>query len=151
MLGPATSETIDSGSVRYPIWRYSLLSYRIDGPILEITTEGATSADEYRTLLETALEDPNLPHKPFLLSDSALASGEASAKDVAEMALVTLRLRDRFAPFKAVVATRSLIYGLARLYERRLDIDGAGVECRVFSTTSDAKAWLLSKVPAAPV
>lgn len=124
------------------------LTYRIDGPILEITTDGSTSVDEYRQVLTTALEDPRVPPRPLLLSDSALATGDVSADEVAAMARITLSVRNRIAPFKAVVATRSLIHGLARMYGRRVDMDGDGIECQVFTTAGDAREWLLSKLPA---
>jgi hypothetical protein len=121
------------------------LAYRIDGQILEISAEGAVSANDFANLLRVAAEDVRLPTRPALLSD-ARPVRPVDAEQLELMALLTAAVAGRFAPIHAIVATKPVIHDLARTYAELLA--PFDVDCCVFATIPEARSWVLARLQA---
>jgi hypothetical protein len=116
-----------------------MLTYRIDGPIVEVTGDGAYGTPEVEAVFGAAATDPRCPQPPLLLIDIRNSEMAHSIADVGDR-LVLMRERMR-APLIAFVVEGAARERLAQIYRARGETMGIQVE--VFPDVQTARAWLV--------
>ena len=116
-----------------------MLTYRIDGPIVEVTGNGAYGTHDVQAVLAAAAADPGCPQSPLLLIDIRASEMAHTIADVGDR----LKLMQRYlkAPFVAFVAEGAARGRLAQIYSARGETMGIHIE--VFSGLQSARAWLV--------
>jgi hypothetical protein len=114
-----------------------LVTYTINGPILEITLEGSYTTQEIADVVIAAKADPALPLPLFLLSDFRESLLTPSFTDMG----ARFRLIQDLAPTRvAMVVSGVARERLARIYQTRATDSGLQIE--VFSDLQAARDWL---------
>ena len=120
-----------------------MVSYVINGPILELTGEGEYGTGEITGVLIAARNDPRRVSPTFLLIDIRESESSPSIADVqARLAVVRQQLGETMAPALAFVVRGVGRERLANIYQARAADVGAGVRIEVFTDPDAARAWL---------
>jgi hypothetical protein len=120
-----------------------MVSYVINGAILEITGEGEYGTGEITAVLIAAKNDPRRPSPTFLLVDIRESQSNPSIGDVqARLAVVQQQLGATLAPTVAFVVRGVGRDRLAQIYQARSEDVGAGFRIEVFTDPEAARVWL---------
>jgi hypothetical protein len=121
------------------------VSYRVEGDVLRLVGEGQYELDELFHAVDAGLADPELPERPFMLSDlsASRAGPERSPADVRRAAHFFASRGGRYGGRIAVLAPQDLIYGLIRMTAAMSEVDGLTMEA--FRTEAEAMDWLRSE------
>ena len=116
-----------------------MLTYRIDGPIVEVTGDGKYVTPEVETVIDAAATDPDCPQSPLLLIDIRNSQMAHSMADMSEgFVLMPQRLKAQLVAFVAEGPARDR---LAQVYRARGETMGIHIE--VFPDVQSARAWLV--------
>jgi hypothetical protein len=120
-----------------------MVSYVINGSILEIRGEGEYGTGEITAVLITARNDPRRPTPTYLLvdireSDSSPSIGDAQAR----LAVLQLQLGATMAPAIAFVVRGLARDRLAHIYKARAAETDNGLRIEVFTDPEAARVWL---------
>jgi hypothetical protein len=116
-----------------------MLTYAIDGPILEVKGDIIDGTRDVEAVLVNASCDPRLPHPTLVLIDMRTSLVTHSFVEVTER-LSLIRQHTR-APFVALVVDGRGRHRLAHMYRTRGAALGSRIE--VFSDIKSAQAWLV--------
>ena len=120
-----------------------MVSYVINGPILEIRGEGEYGTGEITAVLIAARNDPRRSTPTFLLIDLRESESSPSIGDVqARLAVVQQQLGATMAPAIAFVVQGVARDRLAQIYQARAEDTGSGFRIEVFTEPQAARAWL---------
>ena len=120
-----------------------MVSYVINGPILEIRGEGEYGTGEITAVLIAARNDPRRSTPTFLLIDIRESESSPSIGDVqARLAVVQQQLGATMAPAIAFVVQGVARDRLAQIYQARAEDAGSGFRIEVFTEPQAARAWL---------
>jgi hypothetical protein len=120
-----------------------MVSYVINGAILEITGEGEYGTGEITAVLIAAKNDPRRPSPTFLLVDIRESESNPSIGDVqARLAVVQQQLGASMAPTVAFVVRGVARDRLAQIYQARAQESGNLFRIEVFTDPETARAWL---------
>jgi hypothetical protein len=120
-----------------------MVSYVINGAILEITGEGEYGTGEITAVLIAAKNDPRRPSPTFLLVDIRESESSPSIGDVqARLAVVQQQLGASMAPTVAFVVRGVARDRLAQIYQARAQESGNMFRIEVFTDPETARAWL---------
>ena len=120
-----------------------MVSYLINGPILEIRGEGEYGTGEITAVLIAAKNDPRRMSPTFLLIDIRESESSPSIGDVqARLAVVQQQLGASMAPAIAFVVRGVARERLANIYQARAREGDGGFQIEVFSDPEAARAWL---------
>ena len=120
-----------------------MVSYVINGAILEITGEGEYGTGEITAVLIAAKNDPRRPSPTFLLVDIRESESNPSIGDVqARLAVVQQQLGATLAPTVAFVVRGVARDRLAQIYQARAQESGNMFRIEVFTDPETARAWL---------
>ena len=120
-----------------------MVSYVINGAILEITGEGEYGTGEITAVLIAAKNDPRRPSPTFLLVDIRESQSNPSIGDVqARLAVVQQQLGATMAPTVAFVVRGVARDRLAQIYQARAQEAGNLFNIEVFTDPETARAWL---------
>jgi hypothetical protein len=120
-----------------------MVSYVINGAILEITGEGEYGTGEITAVLIAAKNDPRRPSPTFLLVDIRESESNPSIGDVqARLAVVQQQLGASMAPTVAFVVRGVARDRLAQIYQARAQESGNMFRIEVFTDPETARAWL---------
>ncbi len=120
-----------------------MVSYVINGSILEIRGEGEYGTGEITRVLIAAKGDPRRTTPTYLLVDIRESESSPSIGDVqARLAVVQQQLGETMAPAVAFVARGVARERLANIYQARAREGGAGFLIEVFPDPETARAWL---------
>jgi hypothetical protein len=120
-----------------------MVSYVINGAILEITGEGEYGTGEITAVLIAAKNDPRRPSPTFLLVDIRESESNPSIGDVqARLAVVQQQLGASMAPAVAFVVRGVARDRLAQIYQARAQESGNMFRIEVFTDPETARAWL---------
>ena len=120
------------------------ITTRIDAAagLRSLVISGAVTFDELTAALRTIYQDPAFQPEHNSLWD--LRRADVTAIDAAQVRGLTDLVRKRWGssgrPRAAIVVVREFDFGLARMYELRLDSLGSG-EVQVFRCIDDAHEW----------
>lgn len=120
-----------------------MVSYVINGPIVEIRGEGEYGTGEITAVLIAAKNDRRRITPTFLLVDIRESETSPSAADV-EMRIAVLRqqLGDSMAPALAFVVRGVAKDRIAPLYRSRAEDAGSAIRIEVFTEPEAARVWL---------
>jgi len=120
-----------------------MVSYVINGSILEITGEGEYGTGEITAVLIAAKNDPRRPSPTFLLVDIRESESNPSIGDVqTRLAVVQQQLGATMAPTVAFVVRGVARDRLAQIYQARAHETGNMFRIEVFTDPETARAWL---------
>ena len=120
-----------------------MVSYVINGAILEITGEGEYGTGEITAVLIAAKNDPRRPSPTFLLVDIRESESNPSIGDVqTRLAVVQQQLGGTMAPTVAFVVRGLARDRLAQIYQARAQEGGNVFRIEVFTDPATARAWL---------
>lgn len=120
-----------------------MVSYVINGSILEITGEGEYGTGEITAVLIAAKNDPRRPSPTFLLVDIRESESNPSIGDVqTRLAVVQQQLGATMAPTVAFVVRGVARDRLAQIYQARAQETGNMFRIEVFTDPETARAWL---------
>jgi hypothetical protein len=120
-----------------------MVSYEINGSILEIRGEGEYGTGEITRVLIAARNDPRRIKPTYLLVDIRESESSPSPADVqARLAVVQQQLRDTMAPALAFVVRGLAHDRIAQIYQTRAQDAGTGFRVEVFTDPDAARAWL---------
>ena len=120
-----------------------MVSYLINGSILEVRGEGEYGTGEITAVLIAAKNDPRRASPTFLLIDIRESETSPSTGDVrARLAVVQQQLGATMAPAVAFVARGAARDRLAHLYQARAEDEGSSFRIEVFTDPEAARAWL---------
>jgi|KBSMisStaDraftv2_1062788.scaffolds.fasta_scaffold06463_2 hypothetical protein len=120
-----------------------MVSYVINGSILEITGEGEYGTGEITAVLIAAKNDPRRPSPTFLLVDIRESESNPSIGDVqTRLAVVQQQLGGTMAPTVAFVVRGLARDRLAQIYQARAQETGNIFRIEVFTDPETARAWL---------
>ena len=120
-----------------------MVSYVINGPILEIRGEGEYGTGEITAVLIAARNDPRRTTPTHLLIDIRESESNPSIGDVqARLAVVQQQLGASMAPAVAFVVTGVARDRLAQIYQRRAQDAGNTFRIEVFTDPEAARTWL---------
>jgi hypothetical protein len=120
-----------------------MVSYVINGAILEITGEGEYGTGEITAVLIAAKNDPRRPSPTFLLVDIRESESNPSIGDVqARLAVVQQQLGASMAPTVAFVVRGVARDRRAQIYQARAQEAGNVFRIEVFTDPETARAWL---------
>lgn len=120
-----------------------MVSYVINGAILEITGEGEYGTGEITAVLIAAKNDRRRPSPTFLLVDIRESESNPSIGDVqARLAVVQQQLGASMAPTVAFVVRGVARDRLAQIYQARAQESGNMFRIEVFTDPETARAWL---------
>ena len=120
-----------------------MVSYVINGAILEITGEGEYGTGEITAVLIAAKNDPRRPSPTFLLVDIRESESNPSIGDVqTRLAVVQQQLGGTMAPTVAFVVRGLARDRLAQIYQARAQETGNIFRIEVFTDPETARAWL---------
>jgi hypothetical protein len=120
-----------------------MVSYVINGSILEVTGEGEYGTGEITAVLIAAKNDPRRPSPTFLLVDIRESESNPSIGDVqARLAVVQQQLGATMAQTMAFVVRGVARDRLAQIYQARAQEAGNAFRIEVFTDPEEARAWL---------
>ena len=120
-----------------------MVSYVINGSILEIRGEGEYGTGEITAVLIAARNDPRRTTPTYLLIDIRESGSSPSIGDVqARLAVVQQQLGETMAPALAFVVRGVARERLANIYQARAREGDAGFQIEVFPDPETARAWL---------
>ena len=120
-----------------------MVSYVINGPILEVRGEGEYGTGEITAVLIAARNDPRRTTPTHLLIDIRESESNPSIGDVqARLAVVQQQLGASMAPAVAFVVTGVARDRLAQIYQRRAQDAGNTFRIEVFTDPEAARTWL---------
>lgn len=120
-----------------------MVSYVINGSILEVRGEGEYGTGEITRVLIAARNDPRRPTPTYLLVDIRESESSPSIGDVqARLAVVQQQLGETMAPVVAFVARGVARERLADIYQARAREGESGFRIEVFPDPEAARAWL---------
>jgi hypothetical protein len=120
-----------------------MVSYVINGPILEIRGEGEYGTGEITAVLIAAKNDPRRLSPTFLLVDIRESESSPTVGDVqARLAVVQQQLGETMAPAVAFVVRGTARARLANIYQARAREGDSGFQIEVFPDPEAARAWL---------
>jgi hypothetical protein len=120
-----------------------MVSYVINGPILELRGEGEYGTGEITAVLIAARNDPRRSTPTFLLVDIRESESSPSIGDVQmRLAVVQQQLGATMAPAVAFVVRGVARDRLAQLYRARAEDAGNPFRIEVFTDPEEARAWL---------
>jgi len=107
------------------------------------TATGELTAADFRAALEAVYESPDFEPGKHGLWDLRAAKGAISSEEIDQLAsFVGSRWGHLGARKIALVVSRDLDFGLARMYEQLLEIQSS-IAVMVFRDIEEAKGWLL--------
>ena len=119
-----------------------MVSYVINGPILEVRGEGEYGTGEITAVLIAAKHDPRRTSPTLLLIDIRESGSSPTVADVqARLAVVQQQLGASLAPVVAFVVRGVARERLANLYQSRAE-DAGSFRIEVFTDPEAARAWL---------
>ncbi len=119
-----------------------MVSYVINGKILEIRGEGEYGTGEITAVLIAAKHDPRRTSPTFLLIDIRESESSPTVADVQErLAVVQQQLAASLAPVVAFVVRGVARERLANIYQSRAEDVGI-FHIEVFTDPEAARAWL---------
>jgi hypothetical protein len=120
-----------------------MVSYAINGSILEVRGEGEYGTGEITAVLIKARNDPRRTTPTYLLVDIRESESSPTVGDVqARLAVVQQQLGASMAPAVAFVARGVARERLAHTYQARAEDAGNGFRIEVFTEPASARAWL---------
>ena len=120
-----------------------MVSYVINGSILEIRGEGEYGTGEITAVLIAARNDPRRTTPTYLLIDIRESESSPSIGDVqARLAVVQQQLGETMAPALAFVVRGVARERLANIYQARAREGDVGFQIEVFPDPEAARAWL---------
>jgi len=120
-----------------------MVSYVINGSILEVRGEGEYGTGEITRVLIAAKNDPRRLTPAFPLVDIRESETSPSVADVqARVAVVKQQLGETMAPAIAFVVRGLARDRIAQIYQARADDAGTGFRIEVFTDPDAARAWL---------
>jgi hypothetical protein len=120
-----------------------MVSYVINGSILEIRGEGEYGTGEITRVLIAARNDPRRSTPTYLLVDIRESESSPSIADMqARVAVVQQQLGESMAPAIAFVARGTARQRLANIYQARAREGGKGFQIEVFPDPDTARSWL---------
>ena len=120
-----------------------MVSYVINGSILELRGEGEYGTGEITAVLIAAKNDPRRPSPTFLLIDIRESENNPSIGDVqARLAVVQQQLGATMAPAIAFVVRGVARDRLAPIYKAPAEDAGNPFRIEVFTDPQAARAWL---------
>ena len=120
-----------------------MVSYVINGSILEIRGEGEYGTGEITRVLIAARNDPRRSTPTYLLVDIRESESSPSIADMqARVAVVQQQLGESMAPAIAFVARGVARERLANIYQARAREGGRGFQIEVFPDPETARSWL---------
>jgi hypothetical protein len=123
-----------------------MVSYVINGPILEIRGEGEYGTGEITAVLIAAKRDPRRSTPTYLLIDIRESESSPSIGDVqSRLAVVQQQLGATMAPAIAFVVRGVARDRLAQIYRARAEEAGNGFRIEVFTDPQAARAWLAAQ------
>jgi hypothetical protein len=123
-----------------------MVSYVINGPILEIRGEGEYGTGEITAVLIAAKRDPRRTTPTYLLIDIRESESSPSIGDVqSRLAVVQQQLGATMAPAIAFVVRGVAHDRLAQIYRARAEEAGSGFRIEVFTDPQAARAWLAAQ------
>jgi hypothetical protein len=125
-----------------------MVSYTINGPILEITAEGSYTTEDVASVLIAAKADARLISPTLLLSDFRESHVTPSFADVNARLSLT---QEHVAPtLAALVISGVARERLAHIYQTRA-AQTSGLQIEVFTDPQAARDWLLRNAATANV
>ncbi len=122
-----------------------MITYTINGPILEIKGIGVYSTQDVAAMYLAAKNDPLLPIPTLLLADIRESTMVHSFSDVRDrLLIIEKQLGLIMAPFMAIVVSGVARDRLAQLYQSRAAETGQ-VQIEIFTNLNVARDWLLSR------
>jgi hypothetical protein len=119
-----------------------MVSYVINGPILELKGEGAYGTGEITAVLIAARRDPRLPSPALLLIDIRESEINHTFADVrARLSIVQQQFGPTMAPFIAFVVTGAAREHLAQIYQT-LAKEISSIQIEIFADPQTARDWL---------
>jgi hypothetical protein len=123
-----------------------MVSYVINGPILEIRGEGEYGTGEITRVLIAAKNDPRRTTPTYLLVDIRESESSPSVADVqSRLAVVQQQLGETMAPAIAFVVRGVAREKLAQIYQKRAEDTGSAFRIEVFTDPEAARAWLMTQ------
>jgi hypothetical protein len=120
-----------------------MVSYLINGAILEVRGEGEYGTGEITSVLIAAKNDPRRPSPTFLLVDIRESESNPSIGDVqARLAVIQQQLGATMAPVVAFVVRGIARDRLAKIYQARAEDAGNIFRIEVFTDPQAARDWL---------
>ena len=120
-----------------------MVSYVINGSILEVRGEGQYGTCEITRVLIAARNDPRRTTPTHLLIDIRESASSPSIGDVqARLAVVQQQLGETMAPAIAFVVRGVARERLANIYQARAREGDGGFRIEVFADPDAARAWL---------
>jgi hypothetical protein len=120
-----------------------MVSYTINGSVLEIRGEGEYGTGEITRVLIAAKNDPRRTTPTYLLVDIRESDSTPSPADVqARVAVVQQQLGATMAPAIAFVVRGLARDRIAQIYQTRAEDAGTGFRIEVFTDPDAARAWL---------
>ena len=113
------------------------VTYAIQGPIVEVTGEGAYTTADIAETLATAHRDPAWPSPALFLVDIRQSQITHTFQDIA----AKLSLLQTVSPRVAFVVAGAAREYLAQIYRSRAEATGE-IQVEVFSDAETARAWL---------
>lgn len=113
----------------------------MDQGLSVVVYAGRVSAEELASLSEALLRDPAYQHVTRQLADLRQCEGiEVPTEELRDLARHVSVTDQREGVRLAVVATRDVMFGMARLYTAHRE--PSTMEIRVFRDMREARAWL---------
>ena len=120
-----------------------MVSYVINGPILEVRGEGEYGTGEITAVLIAAKRDPRRTTPTYLLIDIRESESNPSYGDVqARLAVVQQQLGASMAPVIAFVVRGVARERLAHIYQAKAKDAGGAFRIEVFTDPQAARDWL---------
>lgn len=120
-----------------------MVSYLINGSILEIRGEGDYGTGEITAVLIAARNDRRRTTPTYLLVDIRESESSPTVGDIqARLAVVRQQLAETMAPAIAFVVRGVARERLANIYQARAGEVGQGFRIQVFTDPEAARAWL---------
>ena len=120
-----------------------MISYRIEGPFLQITAAGSYSVEDIRRTFEAAANDARLPLRALLLVDLRDTASTLNLSELSERVALFGPIIPKIAPFCAIVAADPERQHFSRHVQLTTAASFA-LNVATFSTLEDARAWLLA-------
>src|SRR5436190_14164077 len=118
-----------------------MVSYVINGPILEIRGEGEYGTGEITRVLIAAKHDPRRTTPTYLLVDIRESESSPSVGDVqSRLAVLQQQLGETLAPAIAFVVRGIAREKLAQIYQKRAEDNGSAFRIEVFTDPEAARA-----------
>ena len=120
-----------------------MVSYVINGSILEVRGEGEYGTGEITRVLIAARNDPRRTTPTYLLIDIRESESSPTVGDVqARLAVVQQQLGETMAPAIAFVVRGVARERLANIYQARVGEGGGNFRIEVFTDPVAARVWL---------